>query len=110
MISKTFYIEDRLVKQFFNKTLKHFPQKIRIKVLETKPYEVVYGDTLYSIASKHFGEGLEQYWTIISDVNQCRKPLDLYIGEVIRLPLVIIEELPTRLPLYEQNTAPATAI
>jgi hypothetical protein len=111
MISQEFYAENRLVSFLFNKKLKHFPPKDRIRVIETTYYTVVNGDTLYKIASNLFGEGGERYWVIISDLNGYRKPTDLQIGEVLKLPLVIVQEKFDRLtPLYEQNTSTATPV
>lgn len=48
-------------------------------------YRVVAGDTLETIASRHFGTP-KRYWEIADANPQVQFPLDIVVGEVLRLP------------------------
>ena len=110
MISKTFYTKDRLMSLFTGGKLSHYPIKDRIKVIDFEEHTVSVGETFYSIARDIFGEGGEYHWTIISDINGGRKPDDLQLGEIIKIPKTIIAETSNRLPTYEQNTSISTKV
>ena len=48
-------------------------------------YRVVAGDTLETIAARHFGNH-RRYWEIADANPQVQFPLDIVVGDTIRLP------------------------
>lgn len=110
MISPVFYSGGNTARYFFNKRLEHFPIKSRTRVLLSVPYTIKSGDTIYSIAADWFGKDSERYWTIIVDLNNYIRFDELFVGDTILLPKVILNETVNRLPDYEQNTSTAVKI
>ena len=110
MISPSYYIKDRKVQFYLGGKISHYVVKPRAKILGFVYYTVQAGDTLYSIAAKLFDVQGEYNWTIIADLNYLRKPDELQVGEVIKLPTVILNETEARLPRYEQNTSTAIKV
>ena len=92
MISKNFYKQSKLVNEFLGGRLQHYPIKEPTTVLTTREYTVQSGDTMYSLARTIFGDDFEYNWTIISDINFLRMPDELQAGEVIKLPIIILDD------------------
>lgn len=110
MISPTFYTKDRLQQVYLEGKLRHYMQKDPIKVITHRNYTVCSGDTLYTLAKEIFGENGEFYWTVIADINYLRKPDELQVGEVIKLPITILQESIIRLPKYAQSSTKPTKV
>ena len=49
-----------------------------------QPYTVQEGDTLLTIAQKHYGDYAEQFWRILGDVNKIVSGLK--VGQILRIP------------------------
>lgn len=104
MINAHFYTADSLTPIYTGKTF-CYPIKDRWKVLEWREYEVVEGDTMYSLAARLFGENQEYQWVIIADINPLRLPDELVPGEIIKLPSLIVSEVNKRRITYGQTTS-----
>ena len=55
-----------------------------VKSLEKKPYTVLHGDDLWSIAVKMYGDGYR--WTDIAQANNLMNPDVIYAGNILTLP------------------------
>ena len=108
MISKPFYKENNL-SNLFGYGLQHFLIKDATLSVTSYPYEVQSGDTMYSLAKRLF-QGAEYNWTIISDLNFTRRPDDLVPGEVIRLPLLVLDDTRFNKINYDQTPSATTKI
>lgn len=95
MISPTFYNKKNLTAQFLGGKVSHYPVKDASVTLEWYDYIIKKNETLYSIAEKIFGKGLEYLWTYIADNNPPRLPDAWNAGDVIRLPKIIIRDSDT---------------
>jgi len=109
MISKHFYTENNLV-QLFGNGLQHYLVKPATVSLTSYPYEVQSGDTMYSLAKRIFGVDGEHNWTIISDLNYTRRPDELVAGEIIKLPLIILDDARFNTVNYAKTTSATTKI
>ena len=95
MISPTFYNKKNLTAQFLGGKVSHYPVKDASITVEWYDYIVKANETLYSIAAKIFGKGLEYLWTYIADNNPPRLPDASNAGDVIRLPKIIMRDSDT---------------
>ena len=95
MISTTFYNKKNLVTQFLGGKIPHYPVKDPSVTIEWYDYIVKKHETIYQIAERIFGKGLEYMWTYIADNNPPRHPDDWNAGDIIRLPKVIIRDSDT---------------
>lgn len=92
MISPTFYNKKNLITQFLDGKVRHYPIKDPSITIEWYEYVIKHGETLYSIAARIFGEGLEYMWTYIADNNPPRLPDAWNTGDIINLPKIIIRD------------------
>ena len=95
MISQQFYNRKRLVQCYLGDIL-HYPIKDASVTLEWYDYILKYGEDIYKISAKLFGEGLEHLWPFILDNNPPRHPDDWRQGDIIKLPRVIIRDSDTQ--------------
>ena len=109
MINGIFYSEKNLVR-VFRPDIKHFLRREYHKVFDYSEYVVQEGEDLYDIAKKWFGENQEYHWTIIADINNIRKPDDITVGEILKLPNTILSETENRLPYYGKYATISTTI
>ena len=92
MISPTFYNNRNVVAEYLGGLVPHYAIKDPSVTLEWYEYILKVNETLYTVASKIFGEGLENMWTYIADNNPPRPVDDWAAGDIIRLPRVIIRD------------------
>lgn len=92
MINNGFYNYHNLKEEYLGGKVQHYPIKDASVTLEWYEYVVKAGETLYSIAAKVFGSTMMQNWTYIADSNPPRNPDDWRMGDVLRLPKVIIRD------------------
>lgn len=92
MINNGFYNYHNLKEEYLGGKVQHYPIKDASVTLEWYEYVVKAGETLYSIAAKVFGSTMMQNWTYIADNNPLRNPDDWRMGDVLRLPKVIIRD------------------
>ena len=92
MINNGFYNYHNLTEEYLGGKVQHYPIKDASVTLEWYEYVVKAGETLYSIAAKVFGSTMMQNWTYIADNNPPRNPDDWRMGDVLRLPKVIIRD------------------
>lgn len=110
MISPTFYLPGNTTKKFSFTKLRHFPKKNFSVCLRYEPYKVQDGDDLYIIASKVFGKFGECYWTVIADLNGILKPDWLQVGQIIKVPVTVIEDKIDYKITYDNNVSTAIKI
>jgi hypothetical protein len=103
MISNAFYNKKNLIAQFLGGKVSHYPIKDASVTYSWYEYIVKDGETLYSIAERIFGEGLEHLWTLIADNNPPRMPDDWQAGDVLKLPRIIIRDSDTQRNIYSTN-------
>ena len=96
MISPTFYNKKNLVSESPFGEVMHFPVKDASVTLEWYEYVIKAHETIYTIAERVFGHGLEYMWTFIADNNPPRHPDDWNAGDVIKLPRIIVRDSDTR--------------
>lgn len=92
MINNGFYNYHNLKEEYLGGKVQHYPIKDASVTLEWYEYVIKAGETLYSIAAKVFGSTMMQNWTYIADNNPPRNPDDWRMGDVLRLPKVIIRD------------------
>lgn len=92
MISREFYNKSNTRKDFFGKTRLHFANKDRYTVLTSFSYTLTFGENMYTLAEKIFGEGNEYLWPIIADINVLRDPTDWNESDEVLLPEIILNE------------------
>ena len=92
MISPTYYNKRNLVAEYGGGKVPHYAIKDPSVTLEWYDYKIGMGETIYTIAAKVFGEGLEYMWTYIADNNVPRHPDDWVVGDIIRLPKIIVRD------------------
>ena len=92
MINNGFYNYHNLKEEYLGGKVQHYPIKDASVTLEWYEYVVKAGETLYSISAKVFGSTMMQNWTYIADNNPPRNPDDWRMGDVLRLPKVIIRD------------------
>lgn len=95
MISSAFYNKRNVVTQFLGGKVPHYPIKDPSVTIEWYEYTVKVGETLYTIAEKIFGKDLEHLWTFIADNNPPRLPDDWHVGDIVRLPKIIVRDSDT---------------
>ena len=95
MISNTFYNKKNLVSQFLGGKIPHYPAKAPSITAEWYEYVVKSHETIYTIAARIFGNGLEYMWTYIADNNPPRHPDDWKAGDIMLLPKIIIRDSDT---------------
>jgi hypothetical protein len=110
MISPSFYNKENLVRQFLNGKVPHYPVKDPSVTMEWYEYTVKYGENLYTIAERIFGKNLEYMWTYIADNNPPRLPDDWQLGDIVRLPKIIIRDSDTYKPIYSNVPSSTTSI
>lgn len=91
MISPQFYVPLNR-EQVKGKKIQRYPHKPRAVVVTKYQYTLQYGETMYSLARKLFGDTRQYMWTIIADINEPRLPDDWSAGEVVWLPEIIVQE------------------
>lgn len=67
----------------------HYPTRPRYIFRFDNDYTCQFGDVLYSVAEKYFGN--ENRWDILLDANEPIQPFDLYPEKIINVPEVCIE-------------------
>ena len=92
MISPIFYNKKRLESSYLGGKVEHFPIKSRSVTLEWYDHVVLDGESIYSIAERVFGKGLTYMWTYIADNNILRHPDSWKVGDIIRLPKIIVRD------------------
>lgn len=92
MINPNFYSVNNAVYQYFGGKVLHYPVREKATVVGTYEYTLSFGENMYTLASKLFGEDREFLWTILAEINELREPDDWEAGEVVKLPKVIINE------------------
>lgn len=95
MINSTFYNKKNTVTYFLGGKVSHFAVKDPSVTLQWYEYVVKANETLYTIAARLFGDGLEYMWTYIADNNPPRMPDDWNPGDILRLPKIIIRDSDT---------------
>lgn len=92
MISPTFYVKNNAVKTYFGGKVSHYAIKDKSTVIGTYDYILSYGEDMYSIAETLFGQEKQYLWTVLADINPLRDPFDWSAGDVIKIPLLIVNE------------------
>lgn len=93
MISPEFYTDKGNQKQLFLGGLRpHFLHKERTIVIGFYDYELQFGETVFDLALKIFGEGNSRYWTVISDTNKLIFVDDWKATMTIQLPQQVIAD------------------
>lgn len=92
MISSAFYNKKNVVNQLLGGKVSHYPIKDPSVTIEWYEYVMKHNETLYTVAEKIFGSGLEHLWTYIADNNPPRLPDDWHVGDIVRLPKIIIRD------------------
>ena len=92
MISAAFYNKKNVVNQLLGGKVSHYPIKDPSVTIEWYEYVMKHNETLYTVAEKIFGSDLEHLWTYIADNNPPRLPDDWHVGDIVRLPKVIIKD------------------
>lgn len=92
MISPQYYNRNNTVNVYLGGKRPHFLQKERTVIAKSYEYRMMYGDNMYTLARKLFGDQNESFWIILGDMNELRDPLDWEEGEVIKLPELIVSE------------------
>lgn len=110
MISPNFYNKKNLIVQFLGGKVSHYPVKDPSITIEWYEYIVKKGENLYTIAAKIFGKNLEYLWTYIADNNPPRQPDEWEVGDVLKLPKVIIRDSDTLKTIYSNATSSTTSI
>lgn len=100
MININFYTQNRLIYQFLERKVPHYPVKDASITTEWYEYTVKGFENLYTIAAKVFGTGMEHLWTYIADNNPPRQPDEWRMGDIIKLPKIIIRDSDTLNVLY----------
>lgn len=100
MISANFYSQSRLIYQFLDGKVPHYPVKDPSITVDWYEYRVKQYENLYTITAKVFGNNMEYMWTYIADNNPPRQPDDWMMGDVIRLPKIIVRDSDTLNVLY----------
>lgn len=95
MISPTFYNKKNVVNKFLGGKIPHYPIKDPSVTLEWYEYVIKVNETLYTIAERIFGNDLEHLWPYIADNNPPRLPDDWHVGDIVRLPKIIIRDSDT---------------
>ena len=95
MISPSFYNKRNVVNQLLGGKVSHYPIKDASVTVEWYEYVIKSNEDLYKIAERVFGENLEHLWTYIADNNPPRLPDDWHVGDIIRLPKIIIKDSDT---------------
>lgn len=111
MISPTFYIkESNLTKRFAFTTLSHFPRKNISKSFDFDLHEVKDGEDLFTISRIYFGKFGERFWTVLADANSITKPDWLEIGQIIKIPRLVVEDKIDYKTTYDKNVSTAIKI
>lgn len=92
MISASFYNKKNVVNQLLGGKVSHYPIKDPSVTLEWYEYVMKHNETLYTVAERIFGSDLEHLWTYIADNNPPRLPDDWHVGDIVRLPKIIIRD------------------
>lgn len=93
MINPNFYKNpNNMATKFLGGGIKHYLTKDKVTVLETYPYVMDFGEDMYTLARKIFGETNQHLWTIIAEINPIRRPDDWAAGDTVNLPLLIVQE------------------
>lgn len=92
MISSAFYNKKNVVNQLLGGKVSHYPIKDPSVTIEWYEYVMKHNETLYTVAEKIFGSDLEHLWTYIADNNPPRLPDDWHVGDIVRLPKIIIRD------------------
>lgn len=92
MISAAFYNKKNVVNQLLGGKVSHYPIKDPSVTIEWYEYVMKHNETLYTVAERIFGSDLEHLWTYIADNNPPRLPDDWHVGDIVRLPKVIIRD------------------
>lgn len=92
MINSNFYYKRNLVSGLLEGKVPHYPIKDPSITVEWYDYVVAANETLYTIAEKVFGKGLSYMWTYIADNNPPRMPDDWKLGDILKLPRVILRD------------------
>lgn len=95
MINTYFYSNNNLVHQYLDGKVAHYPIKDRSVVLSTYKYVLKEGENFYTIAAEIFGNDAQEDWTYLADCNPIRHPDDWQAGDVVNLPLEIINDSDT---------------
>ena len=110
MVSQNFYNKRNLVSKFLEGKIPHFLGKEPSVTLEWYSYAIKNGETLYTISERIFGKGLDHLWTYIADNNTPKFPDDWAVGDIIRLPKIIIRDSDTVKTTYSDAATSTTGI
>lgn len=91
-ISPKYYNPSNTTQAYISSRRNHYLHKERIVVVKSYAYVLDYGEDMYSLAKKLFGEANQYMWTIIADLNELREPQDWKAGETVLLPELIVSE------------------
>ena len=92
MISKEYYNRLNILKTFFNGVRVHYGNKERYIIIRWYDHPIAYGEDMYSLARKIFGDENEYLWPVIADLNPLRDPTDWEVGDIVKIPEVILSE------------------
>jgi len=110
MVNQNFYVKRNLVAKFLDAKVPHYLAKDPSITLEWYFYTVKQGETLYTIAERIFGKGLGHFWTYIADNNTPKFPDDWKVGDVLRLPKLLVRDSDTIKTTYSDATTTTTSI
>lgn len=110
MISSNFYKKRNLSADLLGGKVAHYAVKDPSITIEWYNYTVKSHENLYTITANVFGKGKEHLWTYIADNNPPRSPFDWEMGDIVRLPKVIIKESDTLRTLYSNVQTTTTTV
>jgi hypothetical protein len=110
MISPKYYNEENLKQVYLNGKLRHYMHKDKATVVKKRPYTLLYGEDIYTLAERIFGSDSLYHWTIIADINKLRRPDDWKEGEVVWIPEIIVNEEHKVQKRYSEARSSTTAI
>lgn len=110
MISSSFYNKRNLSADLLGGKVSHYAVKDPSVTIEWYNYTVKSFENLYTIAAKVFGSGSERLWTYIADNNPPRSPFDWEMGDIIKLPRIIIKDSDTLATTYSHAANTTTTV
>lgn len=110
MINKNFYNSKNLIKQYLGGKVSHYPIKDASVTIKDYNYRLVAGDSIHVIAEGVFGRGMDNLWPYLADNNRLNHPDDWTIGDVFKLPLIIIKDTDNLSTKYTDAETSTTTI
>lgn len=106
MISPQFYTDDNVAQVYLGGKRPHYLQKSRDVTIEGYDYAMDFGEDMYTLGLKLFGQTQLRNWTYIADGNKLKMPDEWEAGDVIKLPTVILQpETPDTFVTNGQSTS-----